>query len=61
MIASTPIHIDLHSWKQAILEKNLGELLHTMINGATRIANRDRTAPASDPAPAAKRTPEVAV
>ncbi len=60
MIASTLIHIDLHSRKHAFLEKNLGALLQAMIAGATRIANRERTAPAWDPAPTAKRTPEVA-
>lgn len=52
--------IDLHRRKRAVLDELFKALLHKLMTGEIRASNLDLSALSSDPAPAAKQTPEVA-
>lgn len=52
--------IDLHHRKRAVLDELFRALLHKLMTGEIRVSDLDLTALSSDPAPAAKQTPEVA-
>lgn len=52
--------IDLHRRKRAVLDELFKALLHKLMTGEIRVSDLDLTALSSDPAPAAKQTPEVA-
>ena len=52
--------IDLHRRKRAVLDELFKALLHKLMTGEIRVPDLDLTALSSDPAPAAKQTPEVA-